>query len=103
VHHCGPRYRPVRFRLSLAAVALLPLSIGLGALSNASAQIITVETSQPDLVKKSASEQAEILAGIVRGTWKTSKCAHATASLEKTYTGGAGGLCFAMKTGTSGQ
>ena len=88
-------HRPVRFRLLLAAIHFLVLSIAPGAYDNASAQFTIVDSSQPDLVKNPANEQAEILAGIVRGTGQNWICAHATASLERTYDGGSGGWLVA--------
>jgi tetratricopeptide (TPR) repeat protein len=84
-------HRPVRLRLVPAAILFLVVSIAPGAFDNASAQFAMVDSSQPDLVKKPANEQAEILAGIVRGTGQNWICAHATASLERTYDGGSGG------------
>ena len=55
------------------------------------AQIVPVNTVQPELVKRSQSDQAGLLAGIVRKSSKDRACAQATASLEKTYDNGSGG------------
>jgi tetratricopeptide (TPR) repeat protein len=84
-------HRAVRFRLLLVAIHILAFSIALGGFDNASAQFAIVDSSQSDLIRKPASEQAEILAGIVRGTGQKWICAHATASLERTYDGGSAG------------
>lgn len=52
---------------------------------------MTIDVSQSELVKKSSSEQAGLLAGTVRGSSPNWKCSQAVASLEKSYPDGSGG------------
>jgi tetratricopeptide (TPR) repeat protein len=84
--HC-----PVCFRVLLVAAHMLLLSVVAGMFNSVSAQFMIVDSSQSDLVKRPANEQAEILAGIVRGAGRNWACTHATASLERTYDEGSGG------------
>lgn len=65
---------------------LLSLLLGMLASSGtASAQLISINTLQSDLVKKPAAEQSAILADVIRGAWKGRNCSSPKVSLEKTY------------------
>ncbi len=55
-----------------------------------SAQFVVADTAQPDLIKKSKSDQALILAGIVEKAHEGRKCSHANVSLENSYKDGGG-------------
>jgi hypothetical protein len=79
---------------------LLSLLLGLLASSGtASAQTVSIDTRQSDLVKKPAAEQSAILADAVRGAWKGRNCSSPKVSLEKTHDDRGGGWLVSCEEG----
>ena len=81
---------------------LLLLSLLPGVLASsgtASAQMVSIDTRQSDLVKKPAAEQSAILADVIRGAWKGRNCSSPKVSLEKTYNDRGGGWLVSCKEG----
>jgi tetratricopeptide (TPR) repeat protein len=93
-----------RHQFSLGCVALafhaMLILVAFGALQKANAQITIVDSSQSDLIQRSASEQAEILAAVVRKSEQNRKCARATASLEQSYDNRSGGWLVLCEEGS---
>jgi tetratricopeptide (TPR) repeat protein len=87
-------------RSAINRTLLLSLVLGMLASSHtSSAQMVSIDTLQSDLVKKPVTEQSAILADVIRGAWKGRNCGSPKVSLEKTYNDRGGGWLVSCEEG----